>query len=271
MLQFSPAVAVSAPQRIELLEFAKAAAIEAGASTLPFFRTETIIENKLSDGGFDPVTEADKAAELVLRERIRARYPAHGICGEEFGLEEGDGLTWVIDPIDGTRAFMSGMLHWGLLLGLFNGERPVVGVMYQPYTGELWSGDGSRAEFQRGDLVRALHTRDCLQLDQAVLTTTSPKYFRGAESEGFHRLESEVKLSKYGGDCYIYGMLAMGFVDLATDGTLNPYDIQGLIPIIEGAGGVVSTYAGENPSLGGTVLASANETLHRRALEVLNA
>ena len=271
MLQFSPPVSVSEPQRIELLEFAKAAAVEAGAKTLPYFRSDTNVENKLTDGGFDPVTEADKAAELVLRERIREKFPTHGICGEEFGLEEGNGLTWVIDPIDGTRAFMSGMLHWGLLLGLFDGERPVIGVMYQPYTGELWSGDGRNALFQRGDQARVLQTRDCRQLSQAVLTTTSPRYFKGAEEEGFRRLESRVKLSKYGGDCYIYGMLAMGFVDLATDGTLNPYDIQGLIPIIEGAGGVVTTYGGENPSLGGTVLASGNERLHRLALEVLNA
>ena len=185
MLQFSPPVSVSEPQRVELLEFAKAAAIEAGAQTLPFFRAETTVENKLEDGGFDPVTEADKAAELILRERIRATYPAHGICGEEFGLEEGNGLTWVIDPIDGTRAFMSGMLHWGLLLGLFDGERPLIGVMYQPYTGELWSGDGSSALFQRGDQTRALQTRNCQQISQAVLTTTSPRYFKGAEGERF--------------------------------------------------------------------------------------
>jgi myo-inositol-1(or 4)-monophosphatase len=247
-----------------------AAAVEAGAETLPFFRSETVVENKLDDGGFDPVTEADKAAELVLREKIRARYPAHGICGEEFGLDAGNGLTWVIDPIDGTRAFMSGMLHWGLLLGLFDGDRPVVGVMYQPYTEELWCGDGRRAEFRRGGEVRPLRTRDCRVLSDAVLTTTSPEFFKGEEGEGFRRLESSVMLSKYGGDCYIYGMLAMGFVDLATDGTLNPYDIQGLIPIIEGAGGVVTTYAGDNPSLGGTVLASGNADLHRQALEVLN-
>ena len=150
MLEFSTPVSVSDAQRSEFLEFAARAAVEAGAATLPFFRSETVIENKLEGSGFDPVTEADKAAELVLRERIRSEYAAHGICGEEFGIEEGNGLTWVIDPIDGTRAFMSGMLHWGLLLGLFDGERPIVGVMYQPYTEELWCGDGRTAEFRRG-------------------------------------------------------------------------------------------------------------------------
>ena len=270
MLEFSSPVSVTDEQRSSFLEFAARAAVEAGAATLPFFRSETVIENKLEGSGFDPVTEADKAAELVLRERIRSEFPSHGICGEEFGIEEGNGLTWVIDPIDGTRAFMSGMLHWGLLLGLFDGERPIVGVMYQPYTEELWCGDGRIAEFRRGGSSRQLQTRGCQDISDAVLTTTSPNYFKGAERESFGRLESQVKLSKYGGDCYIYGMLAMGYVDLATDGTLNPYDIQGLIPIIEGAGGVITTYQGGNASLGGTVLASGNAELHQRALEVLN-
>lgn len=269
MLDFSSPVSVSDEQRRAFLEFAVGAAVDAGSETLRYFRSATVIENKLEGSGFDPVTEADKAAELVLRERIRGQYPSHGICGEEFGMEGGNGLTWVIDPIDGTRAFMSGMLHWGLLLGLFDGERPIVGVMYQPYTEELWCGDGRRAEFRRHGTTRSLHTRACHEISDAVLTTTSPNYFEGKESEGFRRLESRVKLSKYGGDCYIYGMLAMGFVDLATDGTLNPYDIQGLIPIIEGAGGVVTTYDGANPSLGGTVLASGNQALHNSALEVL--
>ena len=269
MLDYSPPVSVSDEQRREFLDFAVIAAMQAGAATLPFFRAETVIENKLEGQGFDPVTEADKAAELVLRERIRAEFPTHGICGEEFGLEEGNGLTWVIDPIDGTRAFMSGMLHWGLLLGLFDGERPIVGVMYQPYTEELWCGDCRSAEFRRGGSSRPLRTRGCSEVSDAVLSTTSPNYFKGPEGEAFRRLEGQVKLSKYGGDCYIYGMLAMGFVDLATDGTLNPYDIQGLIPIIEGAGGVVTTWEGGNASLGGTVLASANAELHQRVLRVL--
>ena len=269
MLEFTPPVSVSDQQRRAFLDFAVGAAVEAGAATLPFFRVETVIENKLEGIGFDPVTEADKAAEVILRERIRSEFPSHGICGEEFGLEDGNGLTWVIDPIDGTRAFMSGMLHWGLLLGLFDGERPVVGVMYQPYTEELWCGDGRQSEFRRGGDRRPLRTRACHELSDAVLTTTSPQYFKGEEGEAFRRLESRAKLSKYGGDCYIFGMLAMGFVDLATDGTLNPYDIQGLIPIIEGAGGVVTTYDGGNASLGGTVLAAGNAELHKRALEVI--
>jgi myo-inositol-1(or 4)-monophosphatase len=269
MLTFSDPVSVSDQLRGELLEFAVGAAVKAGGETLPFFRTSVVVENKRDDGRFDPVTEADKAAELVLRDLIRERYPEHGIYGEEFGVETGNGLTWVIDPIDGTRAFMSGMLHWGLLLGLFDGQRPIVGVMYQPYTGEIWSGDGRSATFRRGTEVRSLQTRDCESLADAVLATTTPVIFEGEERAGFQRLERSVKLTRYGGDCYLYGMLAMGYVDLATDATLKPYDIQGLIPIIEGAGGVVSTYAGENPSLGGTVLAAGSKRLHEVALRVI--
>lgn len=165
---------------------------------------------------------------------------------------------------------MSGMLHWGLLLALFDGDRPIVGVMYQPYTDELWVGDGQSAEFRRGSSVRTLKVRECGSLGDAVLATTTPNLFEGQELAGFGRLESTVKLTRYGGDCYSYGMLAMGYVDLATDATLNSYDIQALIPIIVGAGGIVTTYAGDNASLGGTILASGSAKLHAAALSVLS-
>ena len=153
VLEFSPPFPVTAEERAEYLAFAKAVAVEAGLTTLSYFRTSADImglENKDQDG-FDPVTVADREAEAVIRERIKQTYPNHGIYGEEFGLEPGCGLTWVIDPIDGTRAFMSGMLHWGVLLALFDGENPIVGVMYQPYTDELFFGDGSIAGLVRGE------------------------------------------------------------------------------------------------------------------------
>ncbi|MGE0624470.1 MAG: histidinol-phosphatase [Pseudomonadales bacterium] len=270
MLTYRDSTLVSDSLKRELLQFAISAAVKAGGETLRFFRADAAVENKLDDGRFDPVTEADRAAEQVLRELIRKQYPSHGIFGEEFGVEAGDGLTWVIDPIDGTRAFMSGMLHWGLLLGLFNGEKPVVGVMYQPYTEEIWAGDGQSASFHRHGETRELRTRSCPTLDQAVLATTTPVLFHGREREGFQRLEGSVKLSRYGGDCYLWAMVAMGYVDLATDANLNAYDIQGLIPVIEGAGGVVTTYSGGNPSLGGTILASGSAELHEAALRVIN-
>jgi myo-inositol-1(or 4)-monophosphatase len=159
------------------------------------------------------------------------------------------------------------MLHWGLLLALFDGERPILGIMHQPFTGEFFYGDNATAFYRRGGQEQVLRCRECPSIEEAVLTTTSPKLFREPEErEAFDRLEAAVKLSKYGGDCYIYAMLAMGFVDLATDAGLQAYDIQALMPIIRGAGGVVSTIDGGNASMGGFVLASGSERLHKLAL-----
>lgn len=271
MLEYSNPVPISPREREEYLEFAREVSRVAGAATLQYFRAGVVVENKLDDGSFDPVTAADRSAESVLREAIGARFPEHGILGEEYGHQAGNGLTWVIDPVDGTRAFIAGMLHWGLLLALFDGRRPVLGVMYQPFTGELFSGDGRQAEYQQGSVSRPLRTRSCSGLSDAVMTTTSPRLFReGSEREGFEALEGSVKLSRYGGDCYIYAMLAMGCVDLATDATLKAHDIQALIPIIEGAGGVVTTYDGGDACMGGTVLASGSRVLHESALELIN-
>lgn len=268
MLEYSESVPLGADQLEELLGFAVELAGAAGRAALPHFRVDLNVQNKLGDGRFDPVTEADRDVERIVREGIQRSFPEHGILGEEFGHERGNGLTWVIDPIDGTRAFMSGMLHWGVLLALFDGQQPVLGVMHQPFTGEYFFGTNDRSRYRRGGEERELQCRPCRRLDDAVLTTTSPVFFQGAgELDAFRRLESEVKLCRYGGDCYIYAMLAMGQVDLATDAGLNPYDIQALIPIIRGAGGVVSTVAGGDASLGGYVVAAGNAELHAQALE----
>jgi len=270
MLHFSEPVPVEQAQIDEFLDFALQVAGAAGAATLPFFRGRLEVENKRSDGRFDPVTEADRAAEQVFRDALRARYPEHGVFGEEYGHEEGNGLTWVIDPIDGTRAFMTGMLHWGVLLALFDGRQPILGVMHQPFTGEYFFGDNRSAWYRRGEVDRPLATRSSVELAEAVLTTTSPGLFRGpGERAAFDRLEKRVKLSKYGGDCYIYAMVAMGLVDLATDAGLQPYDIQALVPIIRGAGGVVTTVEGGDPSMGGFIVAAGSAELHAAALQCM--
>lgn len=266
---FTPQVAVSESQRSAYLAFAMRTARLAGAATLPYFRAEIEVENKLSDGRFDPVTQADKSAEAAIRSAIEDEYPEHGIMGEEFGFKSGNGLTWVIDPIDGTRAFMSGMLHWGVLLGLFDGEDPVLGVMYQPYTDELFAGDGSEAFLYRGENVRRLTTGKCSSLSDAVLVTTGPDWFSAEDAARFRALRDAVRMYRYGGDCYLYAMVAMGYVHFGTDASLNSYDILPLVPIVRGAGGVVSNYEGGNPCLGGTVLASANAALHELALSLI--
>jgi myo-inositol-1(or 4)-monophosphatase len=267
--EFTPQVAVSESQRSAYLAFAMRTARLAGAATLPYFRAEIKVENKLSDGRFDPVTQADKSAEAAIRRSIEDEYPEHGIMGEEFGFKPGNGLTWVIDPIDGTRAFMSGMLHWGVLLGLFDGEDPVLGVMYQPYTDELFAGDGSEAFLYRGNNIRRLTTGNCSSLGDAVLATTGSDWFRGEDALKFQALRDAARMCRYGGDCYLFAMVAMGYVHLGTDGNLNSYDILPLVPIIRGAGGVVTDYEGGNPSLGGTILASANAALHESALSLI--
>jgi len=267
MLRFSEPVPVGAAELEECTRVALELAQRAGEATLEYFRAVLVVDNKRGDRGFDPVTEADRAAERVIREGLRKHFPRHGVFGEEFGYQSGNGLTWVIDPIDGTRAFMTGMLHWGLLLALFDGEKPVLGVMHQPFTGEFFYGDNVTAVYRRGGEERTLRCRECPSIEEAVLTTTSPKLFQGpGEREAFDRLESAVKLSKYGGDCYIYAMLAMGFVDLATDAGLQAYDIQALMPIIRGAGGVVSTIDRGNASMGGLIVAAGSERLHELAL-----
>jgi myo-inositol-1(or 4)-monophosphatase len=169
-LEYTTPVDLSRAQRQEYLNFAKTAARAAGKVILPHFRSSLQVTNKLENGGFDPVTVADQAGERAIRDAIENTYPEHGIFGEEYGLSSGNGLTWVIDPIDGTRAFMTGMLHWGILLALFDGQQPVVGVMYQPYTDELFCGDGEGAWLERAGQSAPLRASACEQVAQASLS-----------------------------------------------------------------------------------------------------
>ena len=271
MLQYSEAVAVSPQDRAAYLEFALQATARAGAATLPFFRAEAEAANKRQDGGYDPVTEADRAAEALIRDSLRQAWPAHGIYGEEFGLQEGNGLTWVIDPIDGTRGFLAGMLHWGVLLALFDGQAPVLGLMHQPFTGEFFYGDGERAFYRRGAgaAERRLRARPCPALERAVLACTGPFFAPGQEWDAFERVRQSVRFARYGGDCYHYAMLAMGYVDIAIEAGLKPYDIQAMMPIVRGAGGLVTSWTGGNPSLGGRILAAGDARVHAQAMRLL--
>lgn len=273
MFDYTPAVVVTTAARSEYLEFAKAVARAAGAVILPYFRTNADgmkLENKAEDG-FDPVTRADREAEQLIRQRISETYPDHGIYGEEFGLQAGNGLTWVIDPIDGTRAFMSGMLHWGVLLALFDGENPIVGVLYQPYTDELFFGDGVMAGIQHRGQERPLKTASLNELSAATTCTTGTQWLAPEQRAQYAALAAAAQLNCTGGDCYLFGLVAMGQMHIGLDGSLNPYDIQALIPIIRGAGGVITTWDGGNPSMGGHVVASANAALHQQALEKLRS
>ena len=263
---------VSAEDVAEYLECAVEMARRAGEVILPHFRNDPAVENKRSDGGYDPVTVADRAAETTIRAIIAERYPQHGIFGEEQGLQPGNGLTWVVDPIDGTRAFMTGMLHWGVLIALFDGAEPVLGVMHQPFTDEFWLGTNDSAEYRRGNWSRPLSVRGVGSVADAVMGSTGPQFFATVDEQtAFNALREEVRFTRFGGDCYLYAGLCMGQLDLVVEAGLHAYDIQALMPIIRGAGGVVTTWDGGDASMGGRIIAAGDVQVHRAALTILQA
>jgi myo-inositol-1(or 4)-monophosphatase len=243
-----------------------------GDAIKPFFRTSLGIEDKSCGGAFDPVTAADRAAEQAMRTLIREKFPAHGIIGEEFGAERSDAeFVWVLDPIDGTKSFISGMPAWGTLIALTRSGRPVFGMVHQPFIGERFSGDGLAAAYRGPAGNRALMVRRCPTLADAILYTTSPRLMNAVDLTAFARVEAAVRLSRYGGDCYSYCMLAAGHVDLVIETGLKPYDVAALIPIISGAGGIVTTWNGGDPESGGRIVAAGDRRTHAAALALLNA
>lgn len=250
--------------------FLRDVAAAAAAQTLPRFRQPSEVANKYAVG-FDPVTEADREAERAIRNLIESRFPDHGIVGEEFGAVNADAHhVWVIDPIDGTRSFISGLPLWGTLLGLKRDGRAVAGMMSQPFTGELFMADEAGAFYEGPGGPRALASRATSRLAEATLCTTTPALFTGAGRAAYDRLERQVRLARYGTDCYAYCMLAAGNVDLVVETALQPYDIVALVPIVERAGGVISRPDGGPAELGGDIVAAANVELHKAALAVLN-
>src|SRR5262245_10865119 len=255
---------------IDFSAFLDELAAVSGETILPFFRTALSIEDKGRGGSFDPVTAADRAAEMAMRTLIRRTFPGHGIIGEEYGKERGDAeFVWVLDPIDGTKSFISGMPAWGTLIALLRAGEPVFGMMNQPFTRERFSGDGGKAHYRGPAGRRDLRTRACPDLAQAVLFTTSPLLMNAGDREQFGRVEQEVRLSRYGGDCYAYCMVAAGHVDLVIETELKPYDVLPLIPIIAGAGGVITTWDGHAPNAGGRIIAAGDQRVHAAAMAML--
>ena len=254
---------------IDFASFVDQLATAAGETILPFFRTALTVENK-KIGGFDPVTAADRAAEQTMRTLIRGAFPDHGVVGEEYGSERTDAeYVWVLDPIDGTKSFITGMVAWGTLIGLMRFGEPVFGMMHQPFTRERFSGDGGASAYRGPNGKRELHVRACASLGDAILSTTSPLLMNQADRAAFARLENAAKLSRYGGDCYPYCMLAAGHVDIVIEAGLKQHDIVALIPIIEGAGGIVTTWDGESAAKGGRIVAAGDKRAHEAALSVL--
>jgi len=255
----------------EHLKIARALAEEAGPISLEYFRQPHDVENKLEGGYFDPVTAADKRIEEKLREGLLREFPGYAIMGEEFGSEGDSDFKWVIDPIDGTRAFISGVPAWGVLLGLMEGDECLGGLMHQPFLGETYLGDADGAWLYNKEGRTKLQSRQDATLSDSILYCTHPFMFDQHESrQRFVELSMRCRLQRYGGDCYSYCLLAHGCVDIVVEGLLQPYDIIPLIPIITASGGVVTNLAGEVPLSGGTVVAAANPALHAEVLTFMN-
>jgi histidinol phosphatase-like enzyme (inositol monophosphatase family) len=264
---------VSRPEQADFqayIDLAHALADRAGAVILPHFRSVTAVDHKGGDS-FDPVTAADREAETAIRQALAEACPSHGIIGEEFGNSgPGADYCWIIDPIDGTRAFIMGQPLWGTLIGLTVGGMPLLGLMDQPYTKErFWSGERESFFRHRGEET-VMRTRPCGSLGEAVVASTTPDMFEGPDGERYERLSRAARLRRFGGDCYNYCLLALGHIDLVVEAGLKPFDILPLIPIIERAGGVVSKWDGGDPREGGRIIAAGDSRLHAAAVELLS-
>ena len=256
----------------ELMDVAAELADAARVATLKHFRSAGLTADNKESDRFDPVTIADRLSETEMRAILARRRPQDGILGEEFAAVAGtSGLTWVLDPIDGTRSYLSGTPTWGVLIAVSDATGPIYGMIDQPYIGERFEGGLGRAEVN-GPMGRSvLKTRAARPLSEAIVFTTFPEVGTIAEGLAFRRVASQAKLVRYGTDCYAYGLIAAGQIDLVIEAGLKAYDVQGPIAVIEAAGGLVTDWQGRPCPMGGQVLAAANAAIHAEALAVLNA
>ncbi|PIR31917.1 MAG: histidinol-phosphatase [Alphaproteobacteria bacterium CG11_big_fil_rev_8_21_14_0_20_44_7] len=245
-----------------LTDFAEYLADEAGKVIRPYFRQNFAVSNK--ENG-TPVTDADKKAEEVMRKLIDINYPDHGIFGEEFGEENTDKeYVWVLDPIDGTTSFISGRPTFGILISLLKNKKPIIGVVDQPIIAERWVGADKKTELN----YNKIRTRKCNMLEEAVFATTSPDLFQPTEKPMVENIVRHAEITIYGGDCYSYGQLAMGGVDVVVESGLQPYDFMALVPVVENAGGIITDWKGEKLSLysKGDVIACGDAILHQKLI-----
>lgn len=236
------------------------------------FRVGLDVEGKASDHEFDPVTQADRAIEAAIRERLSELRPDDGVLGEEAGESQGSsGRTWIIDPIDGTRAFVAGVPTWCVLIALCDQAGPKLGLIDQPFTGERFIGETDHyAQLSHGGAHRRLATNQAIdELGKALIATTDPGLFQGAEGEAFARIAEQARIRRYGLDAYAYGALALGGIDLVIESGLKTWDVASHIPVVTGAGGIITDWHGGPCHEGGQVLAAANPALHAQALKLL--
>jgi inositol-phosphate phosphatase/L-galactose 1-phosphate phosphatase/histidinol-phosphatase len=248
------------------LALALSLADAAGEAIRPYFRKPLIVDDKPD---LTPVTVADRAAEQIMRSMIERRFPEHGIVGEEFGrIREDAEFVWTLDPIDGTKSFISGVPLFGTLIALTHAKRPILGVIDQPILRERWVGAAGRRTTLNGVEVQC---RAGLALASATLFATTPDMFKGGDAAAFVRVSNAVKLTRFGADCYAYGLLAAGFIDLVLEASLKPYDFCAMVPIVEGAGGVATDWRGAALHLAsdGRILVAGDRRAHRAALALL--
>jgi inositol-phosphate phosphatase/L-galactose 1-phosphate phosphatase/histidinol-phosphatase len=249
------------------LTLASELADAAGAVIRPYFRTPLAVDDKAD---LSPVTAADRAAEAAMRQLINARFPGHGILGEEYGRERDDAeFVWVLDPIDGTKSFISGVPLFGTLIALAQAGRPILGIIDQPISRERWVGATGHATTHNGAPIRC---RPCQALAAATIFATTPDMFKGADADAFSRVARAAKLVRYGADCYASGLVALGFADLVIEASLNPYDFGPMGPVVEGAGGIVTDWQGAPLGLAsdGRVVIAGDRRAHGQALALLN-
>jgi inositol-phosphate phosphatase / L-galactose 1-phosphate phosphatase / histidinol-phosphatase len=249
-----------------LLAFASQLADAAGDAIRPYFRKPVAVIDKAD---LTPVTVADRAAEEAMRGLIEPHFPDHGILGEEFGRVRADAeFVWVLDPIDGTKSFISGVPLFGTLIALTRGGRPILGIIDQPILRERWVGASGRPATLNGAVVRC---RACPALAAATLFATTPDMFKGEDAASFARVSAAVKLTRFGADCYAYGLLAAGFVDLVLEASLKPYDFCAMVPVVEGAGGVATDWRGGRLDLAsdGRILVAGDRRTHDAAIALL--
>lgn len=238
---------------------------------LPWFRHADLAADNKRPADFDPVTQADRDAERAMRDVLARERPDDAILGEEYGATPGtSGLTWILDPIDGTRAFLCGAASWGVLIGLSDGQDVIYGLIDQPYVGERFEGGLGHARLTSAAGERALRVRGGTPLERATLLTTFPEIGTASEATAFRRVADRARLTRYGLDCYAYGLLALGQVDLVIEAGLQSYDIAGPLAVVQAAGGIVTDWQGGSAAQGGQVIAAASEALHRAALDLLN-
>lgn len=254
----------------ELIRVAHALADVARPATLRHFRSAGLTSENKDAGGFDPVTVADRETEAAMRAVLAQERPDDAILGEEQGHKSGTtGLTWVLDPIDGTRGYISGTPTWGVLIAVSNENGPFLGIIDQPYIAERFVGGLGEADVVGPTGQTALRCRASRPLSEATVLTTFPEVGTQEEARAFRAVAAQAKLTRYGMDCYGYALLAAGQIDLVIEAGLNAYDIQAPIAVVQAAGGIVTDWTGAPAHAGGRAIAAANEAVHGEALAIL--